>query len=113
MWLTVVLVGGAFAVMTGAHKVGTVAIIGGVLVSLVTKPDYIGFVTQQAPELAVQQYTLWGLQAVMLVIAAAVCLVTLMRKETMKPLIIGGAAVVLVSELLGRIAFYNLWAIPM
>lgn len=113
MWLTVVLVGGAFAVMTGAHKAGTVAIIGGVLVSLVTKPDYIGFVTQQAPELAVQQYTLWGLQAVMLVIAAAVCLVTLMRKETMKPLIIGGAAVVLVSELLGRIAFYNLWAIPM
>lgn len=113
MWLTVLVVGGTFAVMAGAHKVGTAAITGGVLVSLAAKPDYIGFVTQQVPELAVQQYMLWGLQSVMLVVAAAVCLIALVRKEVMKPVLIGGAAMVLVGELLGRIAFYNLWAIPM
>jgi len=113
MWLTVLVTGGMFAVLFGAKKIGAVAASAGVLISIGSKPDYIGFVTEQVPALAAQQHTLWGIQAVTLVIGMAICLIALVRSNTMKPALMCGAAAVLVGELIGRIAFYNLWAIPM
>ncbi|MBC7005244.1 dimethyl sulfoxide reductase anchor subunit [Photobacterium sp. BZF1] len=113
MWLTVLVAGGAFALMLGAHKLGFATLAVGALVSLAAKPNYIGFVTQAAPELAVNQYSLWGAQAVALLVAVLIGCGIFSQKGAAKPLLIAGAGVMLVGELIGRIAFYNLWAIPM
>ncbi|MGF1680470.1 dimethyl sulfoxide reductase anchor subunit family protein [Photobacterium minamisatsumaniensis] len=113
MWLSVLVIGGAFSLMLGAQKIGVATLTVGALISLFAKPDYIGFVTQVVPDLAVQQYGLWGMQAAALLIAVAIGGYALTQKTVAKPLLITGAGVILAGELIGRIAFYNLWAISM
>ncbi|GAM60386.1 anaerobic dimethyl sulfoxide reductase chain C [Vibrio ishigakensis] len=113
MWMTVVVAGSALAVAFGSGRIALFTLIVGALVSVAAKPDYVGFVVEQAPALASGQYMLWAFQVLAIVIALVAGIFCVTKQDAPKALMAGAAVLVIAGELVGRVAFYNLWQIPM
>ncbi|MFV0547379.1 MAG: dimethyl sulfoxide reductase anchor subunit family protein [Limnobaculum xujianqingii] len=113
MWLTVLVGGGACAVLAGVRQVGAIALLIGAIVSLVAKPGYLSFVSQVEPALSSQQTLFWGIQTFCLALAVLVAVVVLIKHKGLSSVLALGSAGVVVGELASRVAFYNLWSIAM
>lgn len=113
MWATVLVGGGACALLAGVRKLGGIALLVGALLSLLVKPDYLRFVTETDPSLAGMQSTLWAVQALCLALGVAAAAVAIVKSESAKATLALCACGVIVGELLSRIAFYNLWAVAL
>ncbi|AKJ43201.1 dimethyl sulfoxide reductase anchor subunit family protein [Pragia fontium] len=113
MWLTVLVGGGACAVLAGVRKTGAIALSIGVVISLIAKPDYIDFVSHTDPMLSSQQTLFWAVQTFCLAVGLLMAVVALVKREGSSALLALCAGAVVIGELSARIAFYNLWAIPM
>ena len=113
MWMTVLVGGGACALLAGVRKVGGFALLVGAILSLLAKPGYLSFVTEASPALSGAQTTLWAVQAVFLALGIAAAAVALVKSESAKAALALCACGVVVGELLSRIAFYNLWAVAL
>lgn len=113
MWMTVVVAGSAMAVAFGSGRIALFTLVAGALVSVAAKPDYVGFVVKQAPSLASAQYMLWAFQVLTILIALAAGIFYATKENAPKALAFSAAVLVIVGELVGRVAFYNLWQIPM
>jgi len=113
LWLTVLLSGGAFALAMGAYKLGSVSVVFSGAIALVSRFGYVDFVTEQVPHLAAQQHALWNGYVAAILLTLLITVITLVRNRRIAPLLYTGAAVMLIGELLSRIAFYNLWWITM
>lgn len=55
----------------------------------------------------------WFTAQAVLLIAGAIAALLYLRLKSAPTLLFATASLVIAAELLGRIAFYNLWAIPM
>ncbi|WP_159565674.1 dimethyl sulfoxide reductase anchor subunit family protein [Budvicia diplopodorum] len=110
MWLTVLIGGGACAVLIGAHKVGGCFLLIGATISLIAKPEYL---VQLSPSLAAAQTLFWSVQAFCLALAVAVGVVAFIKQQSCGSALMLGVFGAVVGELAGRIAFYNLWAMAM
>lgn len=112
MVLTALTGGGLLAAVLGARKVGLGVGIAGILVSLLIRPSYLA-VLWQSDSVMVSAQTVWfGVQITLLIVALLFALFGLLRRPAVGFAYVAVASVI-VAELAGRIAFYNLWAIPM
>ncbi|ATM86771.1 MULTISPECIES: dimethyl sulfoxide reductase anchor subunit family protein [Yersinia] len=113
LWMTVLVGGGAFAMVTGARQLGATALLIGAIVTLVNKPGYLSFLGQSAVDLSSQQAWLWGAQILLLTLGIFVASAALLKDRIPRATLAVSASVLVIGELAGRIAFYNLWQVPM
>lgn len=113
MWLTMFVAGGAIAMVMGSRKVGAIAFLIAACVSIVSKPFYLGFLYETAAQLASEQTIFWAIQLFCLGLGVMAATLALVRQEKITRFLVSAALLIIVGELAGRIAFYNLWAIPM
>ncbi|AJJ01013.1 DMSO reductase anchor subunit family protein [Yersinia pseudotuberculosis IP 32953] len=113
LWMTVLVGGGAFAMLTGARQLGAIALLAGAIVTLVNKPGYLTFLGQGSAELSSQQTLFWGIQILLLVLGVFVAAAALLKDKIPRATLAVCASALIIGELAGRIAFYNLWQIPM
>lgn len=113
MWMTVLIGGGACALLAGIRKPGAVVLLAGVALSLLLKPGYFNFINQMSAQMAMGQTWFWGVQLLCLAVGVLVAAYALARKNGWTSVFVAGAVVVMAGELSSRIAFYNLWSISM
>ncbi|MFL4556536.1 dimethyl sulfoxide reductase anchor subunit family protein [Yersinia kristensenii] len=113
LWMTVLVGGGAFAILTGARQLGATALLVGAIVTLVNKPGYLSFLGQSAVDLSSQQTVFWGVQILLLTLGIFVAAAALLKDRIPRTTLAVSAAALVIGELAGRIAFYNLWQVPM
>lgn len=113
LWMTVLVGGGAFAILTGARQLGAVAVLIGAIVTLVNKPGYLSFLGQSSAELSSQQALFWGIQILLLTLGIFVAAAALLKDRIPRATLAVSASALVIGELAGRIAFYNLWQVPM
>ncbi|HHL2500710.1 TPA: dimethyl sulfoxide reductase anchor subunit family protein [Yersinia enterocolitica] len=113
LWMTVLVGGGAFAILTGARQVGATALLVGAIVTLVNKPGYLSFLGQSSVELSSQQTIFWGVQILLLTLGIFVAAAALLKDRIPRATLAVSASALVIAELAGRIAFYNLWQVPM
>ncbi|MBK4716809.1 MULTISPECIES: dimethyl sulfoxide reductase anchor subunit family protein [Tenebrionibacter/Tenebrionicola group] len=112
MLLTPLIGGGALAAALGARRLGLVVSIVGIIVSFCLRPGYLSSLLLADAPLAAAQSGWFTAQAVLLA-AGALGALLYIRTRHGQGLLYASAGVVIVAELLGRIAFYNLWTLPM
>lgn len=113
LWMTVLVGGGAFAILTGARQIGALAVLVGAIVTLVNKPGYLSFLGQSSAELSSQQGLFWGIQILLLTLGIFVATAALLKDRIPRVTLAVSASALVIGELAGRIAFYNLWQVPM
>ncbi|MDA5521041.1 dimethyl sulfoxide reductase anchor subunit family protein [Yersinia kristensenii] len=113
LWMTVLVGGGAFAILTGARQLGATALLVGAIVTLVNKPGYLSFLGQSSVELSSQQTVFWGVQVLLLTLGIFVAAAALLKDRIPRTTLAVSASALVIGELAGRIAFYNLWQVPM
>lgn len=112
LWMTVLVGGGAFAILTGARQLGATALLVGAIVTLVNKPGYLSFLGHSV-ELSSQQAVFWGGQILLLTLGIFVAAAALLKDQIPRTTLAVSASALVIGELAGRIAFYNLWQVPM
>lgn len=112
MVLTALIGGGALAAAFGVRRLGLIVSVLAILASFCLRPGYLSTVMMADGALASAQASWFTAQAVLLA-AGMVGAVAMMRAKNSQLLLIVTAAVVISAELTGRIAFYNLWTLPM
>ncbi|RKS87581.1 anaerobic dimethyl sulfoxide reductase subunit C (anchor subunit) [Orbus hercynius] len=113
MYTSMLILGGALVIPFGLRRSGFIFFIVGIAAVLITKLSYIGFVSQITPDLALAQHSFWYLQCGLLALALLITFVALLKVNKASGIYILSLILALAGELCGRIAFYNLWAIPM
>ncbi|MGL4859896.1 MAG: dimethyl sulfoxide reductase anchor subunit family protein [Enterobacteriaceae bacterium] len=109
MWMTLLVCGGALSLCVGARLLGSGALLTGVLLQMFCHSGYLNFLSQSVPDLAAQQIGYWAAQLLLLTLAVIITVISWLRPR-LSPLWLGFSALgVLLAELAGRIAFYNLW----
>ncbi|CNB50968.1 anaerobic dimethyl sulfoxide reductase subunit B [Yersinia frederiksenii] len=113
LWMTVLVGGGAFAILTGARQLGASALLIGAIITLVNKPGYLSFLGQSSIELSSQQTLFWGIQILLLALGIFVAAAALLKDKIPRATLAVSASALVIGELAGRIAFYNLWQVAM
>ncbi|MEA9392117.1 DmsC/YnfH family molybdoenzyme membrane anchor subunit [Acerihabitans sp. TG2] len=112
MLLTAFIGGGALAAALGARRLGIGLSLVATLISLCLRPGYIAMLMSADSALATAQLAWFSAQLILLSIGVVGGIINL-RRIPLPGLVTACALVVIAGELAGRIAFYNLWAIPM
>ncbi|WP_392562380.1 DmsC/YnfH family molybdoenzyme membrane anchor subunit [Orbus sturtevantii] len=113
MYTAMLILGGILAATFGLRRAGLALFIIGALIVLATKLPYIRFLSQHTLELVQAQYYWWLLQCGLLILSVFIALRNSRKSCRSTPVYAIALLLALVAELCGRIAFYNLWAIPM
>lgn len=113
MWMTFLVGGGALAVFIGARQLGTLAFTVGALAIFVSRAGYQAFLGETGPLLSAEQSSFWGFQLVVLALALFAFAAMVFKERAPKATLATCAGAVLLAELAGRVAFYNLWQITM
>ncbi|WP_392559902.1 dimethyl sulfoxide reductase anchor subunit family protein [Orbus mooreae] len=113
MYSTMLILGGVTITVFGIRKLGIICFTIGSIIVLTTKLPYIHFVSGITPDLAQAQYCFWLIQCGTLGIALIITFINSFKCGKSTAIYAAVAILALVGELSGRIAFYNLWAIPM
>lgn len=114
MYATVVIGGGALAILTGSRTLGSLCLIFGAIFVFAFKPYYFKFLADVGSSmLANDQFFFWMIEFMALGLGIAGAVYCMFSKNTSNfiPSLI--AIVILIGELSSRVAFYNLWSIPM
>lgn len=117
-WTTVVMLqtpligGGALAAALGVCRLGLIVSIVGIIVSFCLRPGYLSTILLADAPLAAAQSDWFTAQTVLLAAGTLGALVYI-RARSGQTLLFASAVVVIAAELIGRIAFYNLWTLPM
>ncbi|MEX3018287.1 dimethyl sulfoxide reductase anchor subunit family protein [Kluyvera sp. STS39-E] len=112
MVLTPLIGGGALAALFGARRLGLPMSVLAILVSFCLRPGYMSTLMNAEGALTTAQDSWFTAQAVLLAVGAAGA-ATFTRIKSNHAVLAVVALVVIAAELLGRIAFYNLWTLPM
>lgn len=113
MWMTLLVGGGALAVIIGARQLGVLCFIVGSVAIFASRAGYQSFLSESGPQLSAEQPPFWAFQLVILALAIFIFAVTVLKQRMPKTILVTCAGAVLMAELAGRIAFYNLWQITM
>ncbi len=112
MLLTVFTGGGLIAAALGAGRKALWIAVIGIVASLLIRPSYLA-VLWRADNVLTSEQTLWfGFQLILMLAALLVALFVLFKRLP-RTWVYASAASIIVAELLGRVAFYNMWAITM
>lgn len=112
MLLTPLIGGGALAAVLGARRIGLTVSVLATLASFCLRPGYISTLMNADSALTSAQQAWFSAQAILLAVGIVGALLHV-RFKTGRTLLAAGALVVIAAELAGRIAFYNLWVLPM
>ncbi|MCW2475220.1 DmsC/YnfH family molybdoenzyme membrane anchor subunit [Candidatus Symbiopectobacterium sp. NZEC151] len=112
MLLTPMIGGGALAAVLGARRIGLAVSVLATLVSFCLRPGYMATLMSADSALTSAQLAWFSAQAVLLAVGVVGAMVHV-RYKTGRSLLAASALVVIVAELAGRVAFYNLWTLPM
>ncbi|APC11752.1 dimethyl sulfoxide reductase anchor subunit [Providencia rettgeri] len=113
MWMTLLVGGGALAILLGAQRLGALAFLIGAVIIFATRAAYVSFLGETGPEISAEQAGFWSFQLVVLALMLFVFPALLYRGRNSTALLGICAIAVILAELSGRIAFYNLWQITM
>ncbi|HIE0659573.1 TPA: dimethyl sulfoxide reductase anchor subunit family protein [Providencia rettgeri] len=111
MMLTPLIGGGTLAALFGARHLGFLVSLLAILVSFSMRPGYMLTVADADIVLTTAQNSWFTAQAVLLAsgVASAIGYIQLKSRN----MILLMTVVVIMAELSGRVAFYNLWTLPM
>lgn len=112
MLLTSMIGGGALAAVLGARQIGLIVSVVATLASFCLHPGYMETLMSADSVLTRAQLGWFTAQAVLLSVGMLGVMVHI-RYKTGFSLLVAGALAVIAAELAGRIAFYNLWTLPM
>lgn len=112
MVLTPFIGGGALAAFFGARRVGLWVCIIAILASFCLVPGYMSTITNADSALASAQTTWFTAQGVLLALGL-ICAMAYARRNSGQPVLATAVLVIVAAELAGRVAFYNLWTLPM
>ncbi|MEE3650076.1 MULTISPECIES: dimethyl sulfoxide reductase anchor subunit family protein [unclassified Brenneria] len=112
MILTALIGGGALAAAFGARRLGLSVSLLAILVSFCLRPGYLSTLMTADGALTSAQFSWFSAQLILLAVGLIGGVLHL-RYRTGQSLLAVCAAVVIVGELAGRVAFYNLWTLPM
>lgn len=113
MILTAFIGGGALAALLGASRLGLSLSCLAIVASLAIRANYMGMLFMANSSQAIAQNSWFNVQAILMVLILLLGMLVLVRRPNSRALLATCASLALVSELLGRIAFYNLWAVAM
>ncbi|OCG59032.1 dimethyl sulfoxide reductase anchor subunit family protein [Gilliamella sp. GillExp13] len=113
MYTSMLVLGGIVAIVFGIYRIGIISFFTGVISILLLKIPYINLMTSVSPELTSKQYIWMLIQCLLLVLALVLVIVNIYRSKQSTIIYSIAFIIVLVAELCGRIAFYNLWTIQM
>ncbi len=111
MLLAAFTAGGALAMILQPNRINLVVTVLSVMLSVFILPSYLAFLSQTAPHMLELGMSFWNAKFALYVVAVA--LAVLAYRKNWMPLAIGSSAVLIIAELSGRIAFYDLWSINM
>lgn len=111
MILTAFIVGGAIAIVFGAVRLGSIISMLAIVTSLISKIGYLPTIYSANPSLAMAQTPWFIAQGILLVLGLAMLIGSKCYNCTGKIVAVVTVLVLISAEILGRIAFYNLWAI--
>lgn len=111
--MTLLVGGGVLAMATGARRLGALSFIIGAIITFATRSGYVSFLGFTGPELSADQSLFWGFQLAVLALGVVIVGFTAVKAQASKMTLATCAAAVIIAELSGRIAFYNLWHITM
>lgn len=111
MVLTPLIGGGILAGLFGL-RLGLLVSVLAILVSFCLRPGYVSTLMSADDALTAAQTSWFTAQAALLALGI-VGVVTWARLKSSVTVLAMTAVVVIVAELVGRIAFYNLWTLPM
>ncbi|EDB8552305.1 dimethyl sulfoxide reductase [Salmonella enterica subsp. enterica serovar Senftenberg] len=112
MILTPLIGGGALAALFGVRRLGLLVSVLAILVSFCLRPGYMATLMSADSALTAAQHSWFTAQAILLA-AGVVGVVVCARLKSSAAVLAMTAGVVIAAELAGRIAFYNLWTLPM
>ncbi|PWC23045.1 dimethyl sulfoxide reductase [Brenneria roseae subsp. roseae] len=112
MLLTAMIGGGALAAALGARRLGLSVSLLAILASFCLRPGYLSTLMTADSALTSAQLSWFSAQLILLAVGLIGGVLHL-RYRAGQTLLAASAAVVIVGELAGRIAFYNLWTLPM
>ncbi len=112
MILTPLIGGGALAALFGVRRLGLLVSVLAILVSFCLRPGYMATLMSADSALTAAQHSWFTAQAILLA-AGVVGVVVCARLKSSATVLAMTAVVVIAAELAGRIAFYNLWTLPM
>ncbi|MCG3727201.1 diguanylate cyclase [Vibrio cincinnatiensis] len=113
LWLTVLISGGMGALALGVYRLGSLAVIVGTITAIATRSGYMGFLNERVPHLVSAQEPFWFIYLAAVILALLAAVLGGLKKQQVKPVLLGSAMLVLVGEFAARITFYNLWWITM
>lgn len=113
MYTAMLVLGGSMVVMFGFYRTGSIAFFIGVLLILLLKIPYINLMVEIAPQLAYDQYHWFALQCGLLLVALILVGLNSWRNKKITMIYLVGFLCTLVAEICERMAFYNLWTIPL
>ncbi|EMP2041020.1 TPA: dimethyl sulfoxide reductase anchor subunit [Proteus mirabilis] len=112
-WMTLLIGGGVLAMVSGARRLGALSFIIGAIITFAARSGYVSFLSFNGPELSAEQSLFWGFQLAVLALGIVVVGFSALKAQTSRVTLATCAAAVVIAELSGRIAFYNLWHITM
>ncbi|EHG1575161.1 dimethyl sulfoxide reductase anchor subunit [Salmonella enterica subsp. enterica serovar 4,[5],12:b:-] len=112
MILTPLIGGGALAALFGVRRLGLLVSVLAILVSFCLRPGYMATLMSADSALTAAQHSWFTAQAILLA-AGVVGVVVCACLKSSAAVLAMTAVVVIAAELAGRIAFYNLWTLPM
>lgn len=113
MYLTMLALGGIASARVGLYRLGTGAFIIGVLSIVLSKVPYFNLMTSISPALANAQLSWMMTECILLIVALMLIIFNCWRTKHMTILCTTAFACTFLGEVCGRIAFYNLWTIPL
>ncbi|WP_369311288.1 dimethyl sulfoxide reductase anchor subunit family protein [Providencia rettgeri] len=113
MWMTLFVGGGALAILMGAQRLGSIGFLLGAIIIFATRAAYVAFLGETGPALSAEQAGFWAFQLVVIALMLFIYPALLYRGRNSTFVLSICALAVIMAELSGRIAFYNLWQISM
>ncbi|MFQ1042327.1 dimethyl sulfoxide reductase anchor subunit family protein [Gilliamella sp. CG16] len=113
MYLTMLALGGIASARVGLYRLGIGAFIIGVLLIVLSKVPYFNLMTSISPALANAQLSWMIIECILLIVALMLIIFSCWRTKHMTILCTTAFACTFLGEVCGRIAFYNLWTIPL
>ncbi len=113
MILTAFIGGGALAALFGASRLGLSLSCMAITISLIIRANYMSVLFMANSSQTLAQNGWFAVQAALMVVVLVLGMLVVLRRPGHRGLLATCAGLALVSELLGRIAFYNLWVIAM
>ncbi|SCC18327.1 dimethyl sulfoxide reductase anchor subunit family protein [Gilliamella intestini] len=113
MYTAMLALGGVAIALLGLPRLGYMACMTGSLFIILLKIPYAHLMTTIAPELTHQQYSWMITECILLIVSLILMTINIWQKRNATMIYSLAFIGIFIGEISGRIAFYNLWTIPM